>query len=48
MAIKKYEKPTIQIIKFESEAFCQSTSTGVSFECTSTPMLCYNQMENLI
>ncbi|MDD3382677.1 MAG: hypothetical protein PHT83_04170 [Bacilli bacterium] len=46
MAIKKYEKPTIQIIKFESEAFC--LSTGVSFECTSTPMLCYNQMENLI
>lgn len=45
MAIKKYEKPTIQIIKFESEAFCLSEA---SFECTSTPMLCYNQMENLI
>ncbi|MGI6709972.1 MAG: hypothetical protein ACOX4W_00800 [Bacilli bacterium] len=41
---KKYEKPTIQIIKFQTEAFC----TSVSFECTSTPMLCYNQMENLI
>lgn len=47
MAIKKYEKPTIQIIKFESEAFCLSESEA-SFECTSTPMLCYNQMENLI
>jgi len=46
MAIKKYEKPTIQIIKFQSGAFCLLSEN--SFECTSTPMLCYNQMENLI
>ena len=45
MSNNKYEKPIIQIIKFETEVSCL---TSQNFECTSTPILCYNHMENII
>lgn len=44
MTSEKYEKPKIEIIKFQNGPCCAS----MNFECTSTPILCFNQMENLI